>query len=269
MNESGKLRVSVATYNQVIFHHPQSNLLMLALERKATATRDGSIKVRSQPFGGGIRILDPNPLKEIVGEIQFDSERSKQEGDFRILIPSSKWETVKEYCLHHLANPDDTELEATPDRELTEEFAGTMSVNLERNQYTVQPLGFVVEDNPVPTDNADVRGELTIRLYRISEVHIIDMELCKMMITVSQRYSDRDLGELALKDLQNGCTGRVNSMVTLPLNAILERYRALPPEMRYRKVMVEGHDLDESVLTVLEDLDVPQYQRIMDNKTGL
>jgi hypothetical protein len=247
---TGKLRVSVATYNQVIFPHPQSNLLMLALERKATASKDGSINVRSQPFGGGIRILDANPLKEIVGEIEFDSEHSKQEGDFRILIPPSKWTAVKEYCLHHLASPDDTELEAAPDRELTEEFAETMGIKLEPDQYTVRPLGFVVEDNPVPTDNADVQGQLTVRLYRIFEVHIIDTKLCKTMIAISQRYSNRELGMLALEDSQNGGNGRVNSVLTLLSNLVKESYLALPPEKRSQKIAVKGYELDESVLAV-------------------
>ena len=97
-----KLRVSVATYNRVIFPHPESGATMLALERKATVLKGGSVNVRAQPFGGGVRILDPDPLKQILGEIEFDSERSKQEQDFRILIPPFKWEAVKRYCLHHL-----------------------------------------------------------------------------------------------------------------------------------------------------------------------
>lgn len=50
-NESS-LRVSVATYNQVIFRHPEADIMMLALERKATALKDGTVSVRSQPFGG-------------------------------------------------------------------------------------------------------------------------------------------------------------------------------------------------------------------------
>ena len=71
-----KLRVSVATYNQVVFSHPENGVTMLALERKATALEDGNVSVRAQPFGGGIRILDSVSLKQILGEIEFDSERS-------------------------------------------------------------------------------------------------------------------------------------------------------------------------------------------------
>ncbi len=106
-----QLRASVATYNQVIFPNPEDGIMMLALERRATVRKDGSVSIRSQPFGGGVRILNPAPLQAIIGKIQFDSERSKQEQDFRILIPSSKWELIKEYCLHHLEFEDEDEIE--------------------------------------------------------------------------------------------------------------------------------------------------------------
>ncbi len=49
MNE---LRVRVATYNQVVFPHPENGVTMLALERKATVLKDGSVSVRAQPLGG-------------------------------------------------------------------------------------------------------------------------------------------------------------------------------------------------------------------------
>ena len=127
---TNQLRASVATYNQVLFPHPEDGTMMLALERKATVLKDGSVSVQSQPFGGGIRILNPAPLQKIIGKIQFDSERSKQEQDFRILIPPSKWELIKEYTLHHLEldDEDDVERESGPDRELTEECMETINL---------------------------------------------------------------------------------------------------------------------------------------------
>jgi len=110
--EDLSLRVSVATYNRVLFPQPQNGTLMLALERKATISRENNIRVRAQPFGGGVHILNSIGLQKIVGDIQFDSERSKHEQDFRILISPSQRELVKEYCLRHLENPDDVELMA-------------------------------------------------------------------------------------------------------------------------------------------------------------
>jgi len=258
------LRVSVALLNRVVFPHPRNETLMLALECKATVVRDGedNIRVCAQPFGGVVNLLNPVPLREIVGEIEFDSEESKQEQDFRILIPPSKWEEVKQYCLRHLENPDDRELESAPHRELVEEFEETLNVNLKPKQYTYQAAGFVIENEPVSTDNVYVQGQLTVRLYRIFEVHIIDNALCKTMLSVSQRNSDQDLRGLALKDFQNDGNGRANSILTLPLNLFVDSYLALPSESRYQKISIENHELDESVIAVLKEVHIPQYQRI-------
>ena len=258
------LRVSVATYNQVIFPHPEDGTMILALERKATSLSDGDggVSVRAQPFGGGIRILNPAPLQRIVGKLQFDSERSKEEQDFRILIPPSKWEMIKQYCLQHLADEDNIELEAEPDRELMEEFMETMKVKLNPHQYGVQPLGFVIENNPVRTTNEYARGQLTVHLYRVFRTQITDPVLCRIMLSISQLYSDQALGDLASNDFEQGNRGRMNTILTLPLDTVRESYLGLAPETRYQKISVEDHTLDESVLAVLEDVDVPQYQRL-------
>jgi len=48
----------------------------------------------------------------------------------------------------------------------------------------------------------------------------------------------------------------------MPIDTIIEVYSALPPEVCYRKIMVENHALDESVLKILGDVEVQQYQRI-------
>jgi hypothetical protein len=264
LKSTQQLRASVATYNQVIFQHPEDRTMMLALERKATVLKDGSVSVESQPFGGGIRILNPAPLQKIIGKIEFDSERSKQEQDFRILIPRSKWELIKEYTLHHLEldDEDDIELESGPDRELTEEFMETINVKLHPSQYTVQPLGFVIENSPVQSKNDYSRGQLTVHLYRVFRVEMIDPILCRVMFGISQLYTDPDLAELALKDSEHGGLGRANTILTLPLKTVRDAYLALPPEARYKKIVIDHHELDESVLAILEGIDVPQYQRV-------
>lgn len=262
LNTPQQLRVSVATYNQVIFPHPADGSMMLALERKATSLSDDSVSVRAQPFGGGIRILNPTPLQRIIGKIQFDSERSKQEQDFRILIPSSKWELIKQYCLQHLEDEDNIELEAEPDRELVEEFMETMKVKLSPSQYTVQPLGFVIENRPVRTSNDYARGQLTVHLYRIFRVQIIDSTLCTIMGSISQLYTDQGLERLVRNKLEDGGQGRANTILTLSLDRIKDTYLAFAPEMRYRKIVVEDHTLDESVLAVLEDIEIPEYERV-------
>ena len=266
MNTAGtieKLRVSVATYDQVVFSHPENGTSLLALERKATVWEDGSISILAQPFGGGVRILDPSPLTKIIGEIQFDSKSSELEQDFRILIHSNQWDAVKQYCLRHLENPDDPELEAKPDRELMEEFEETLHVKLRSDQYTVQPIGFIIQDGSVPSKNPNAPGRLTKRIYRAFKVEIVDFALCQTMLAVSESISDAELGTIALKDFQNGGKGHANSILTLPLGTVTKSYRSIPPERRYRKIVVENHELDESVLAVLDGIVVPQYQRII------
>jgi len=255
MNE---LRVSVATYDQVIFPHPEHGMTMLALERKATVLKDGSVTVRAQPFGGGVKILDPSSLEEMLGELQFDCERSKQEQDFRILIPPTKWGKVRQYCLHHLEDLADNELESSPVRELTEEFEETLGVDLRPEQYTFQPIGSVVENIPVWTKNWYARGYSTVRVYRTYSVQLLDTDLCKTLLAASRDVSDQDLGMRAMENE----TGRANSALALPLNSVTEAWLALQPESRYRKIKVDGYELDESVLAVLGNVDVPQYQRM-------
>ena len=257
-----QLRVSVATFNRVLFTHPQDGNLMLALERQATVRKDGSLRIRAQPFGGGIHILNPTPLQRIIGKIQFDSERSRHQQDFRILIPPSQWELIKQYCLQHLADEEDLELETLPHRELTEEFTDTINVHLNPSQYTVQPMGFVIENSPVRTDNAYADGQLTVHLYRVFEVQIVDVTLCMVMQSINQLYSDQEIGERARKDFEEGGRGRANTILTLPLDQVTESYLALPPERRYGRITMEGHELDETVLAILPDIDVPQYERL-------
>jgi len=260
--EIKQLRASVVTYNRVIFQHPDNGMQMLALERQGTVLEDGSVTVRGQPFGGGIHILNPTPLQKIIGKIQYDSERSKNEQDFRILIPPSKWELIKEYCLRHLKDEEDIDLEIEPDRELTEEFFETIKEKLNLGQYTVQPQGFVIENNPVRSENAYARGQLTVHLYRIYEVQIVDPTLCRILLTISHLYSDEEVAELARQDFENYGKGRFNTVLTLPLDSVKDAYLALAPEARYGEVTVDQHVLDESVLAILPEVDVPEYQRL-------
>ena len=115
------LRVSVATLVRVLFKNPNDGELMLALERKATLheTESGRmVKVKSQPFGGAIRIRDLMTLHDLIGDFHFDSERSRSEKDFRIFIRPSSWPAVREFCIERLNRVDDPILETDPRREL-------------------------------------------------------------------------------------------------------------------------------------------------------
>src|SRR3990170_5941352 len=112
--EDLNLRLSVATLARVLFENPRDGELMLALERKATlheAENGRVIEVKSQPFGGAIRIRDLRTLRDLIGDFHFDSERSRSEQDFRIFIRPSDWETVREFCIQRFSVADDPILE--------------------------------------------------------------------------------------------------------------------------------------------------------------
>ncbi len=255
------LRASVAILNRVLFSHPIRGTAMLAMERKGAVRGDGSVHVWAQPFGGAVRILDSSPLEKLIGEIRYDSERSKVEQDFRILIPPSRWEALKAYCYQALADRANRDLESSPHRELAEEFEDALGIALQEDQYIARPSGFVWEDRPTPTGNSRARGFPTVRLYRVFDVQIVEEALCNRMLDASAGQSDEELGILALRNLQNGGRGFKTSILTLPLQNVVDSWLALPPRMRYTTIRVDQHELDESLLAVLEDVHVPQYKR--------
>jgi len=258
------LRVSIAALVRVIFEHPKDGRIMLALERRATvheADTGRVVGVKSQPFGGALRIQDLRPLQNIIGIFHFDSEESHKEQDFRIFIRPADWEVVRKFCLEHLGQPNDPVLESDPTRELTEEFADTLGIRLERDQYICHAVGTIMEDQPSATENIHARGYPTARIYRIFEAHIVDPSLIFAMIKHSEGCSDQDLRERALEDSQNDGPGRANSVLTLPFREISAFYLTIPLEARNTPISFYNHRLDETVAAVLDNLTVSKYRR--------
>jgi hypothetical protein len=259
------LRVSVAALVRVLFENPNDGEVMLALERRATLLENAGrrfVDVKAQPFGGAIQFRDRMVLQELIGDFRFDSEESRSEQDFRIFIHPSDWAAVQQFCLDHFKDLDDLVLETDPKRELAEEFADALKINLKPNQYSLKPVGVVVEDNPAPTANIDARGYLTIRVYRIFEARIVDPTLSRAMLANSERYSDHELHKLALEDVRNGGKGRANAILTLPMKLISDVYLAVPTEARNAPISFQSNQLDETVAAVLEDVAVPKYRKL-------
>jgi hypothetical protein len=263
--EALSLRVSVATLARVLFKHPSDGDLMLALERKATLL-DGKtghvVDVKSQPFGGALRLLDPSALQREIGDFRFDSQASRAEQDFRIFIRPSQWKAVREFCLVHLNHSNDPVLESDPARELAEEFADALKINLKPDQYTVRAVGAIVEDNPSATEYIYARGYPTARIYRIFEARILDPSLAATMISNSETCSDQQLRELALQGFRGGGHGRANAILTLPFKEISDLYLEIPLEARNQPVFFQNHQLDETVAAILEGVPVPKYRRL-------
>lgn len=259
------LRVSVATLVRVLFEHPIDGELMLALERKATLheTENGRIvEVKSQPFGGGIRILDLRALHDQIGDFHFDSERSRSEQDFRIFIRPTDWSAVREFCIEHISRADDLFLETDPTRELAEEFEDALKIRLKPDQYICKPVATVVEDDPWPTENIHAKDIPTVRVYRIFEVHITDVSLAHSIMTNSESYFNQNLHELALGDARNGGKGMANALLTLPMKLITDVYLGMSPVARNAPILFEDNHLDETISAILEGVSAPKYRRL-------
>lgn len=259
------LRVSAATLVRVLLENSPGGDLMLALERRATLYRAENgrvVEVKSQPFGGAIRILDLMKLRDLIGNFHFDSERSRSEQDFRILIRPSDWETVREFCVEHFSRVEDPVLETDPGREMTEEFADALKASLGPDQYSHRPIATVVEDDPAPTENIHAKGIPTARIYRIFEATISDPFLAQAMMENSASISDQDLCEFALEDGRHGGKGQASAILILPMKRITDHYLALQSKERNIPILFDGHRLDETVPAIIKGIAVPKYRRL-------
>lgn len=255
------LRVSVATLVRVVFKHPGNGEWMLALERKATLRKD-KVEVKSQPFGGAIRILDVDAIYELIGDFHFDSEQSRADQDFRLFIRPSSWSLLREFCIRHISRVDNPILETDPARELTEEFEDALKINLQPEQYVSKPTATVVENEAAATDNVQTEGVPTVRVYRVFEAVISDDLLIHTVMKNSESISHENLRALALSDFQNGGKGRVNAILAVPLKRISDHYLAISPQERNSPIFIDKNRFDETVIAVLEGIAVQKYQRL-------
>ena len=259
------LRVSVATLTRVLFKNSDDDELMLALERKATVQRraDGeTVRVKSQPFGGGIRILDLSSVQDLVSDFHFDSERSRAEEDFRIFIRPSAWPSLRQFCLQHIVLDGDHILETSPSRELVEEFAETLGIDLRPEQYLCRPVATMVEDKAILTENIYASRTPTVRVYRIFEADITDVVLARLMLKNSDDLSHQRLSQQAMADAQNGGRGRANDVLSLPWERLQSVYRTMSPAARNAPILFAENRLDSTVAAIVEGIAVPRYQSV-------
>jgi hypothetical protein len=263
------LRVSSATLVRVLLERPTDGEPMLALERKATFHEGETgqvVDIVSQPLGGALRIHDLDSLQSLLGDFHFDGQESLAEHDFRIFIRPSDWEAVRAFCLRHFDSPDDPILETDPTRELTEEFADALGVELKQDQYTSRAVGTILEDHPTPTKNSHAMGYSTARIYRIFEARILDGDLAAAMIKNSENCSDHDLRELAMQNFRSGGPGRANAMLTLPFKDLRAAYSTILPAARNKPISFHDHQLDETVAAILDGVSVPKYLRLSNHE---
>jgi len=248
------LRVSVAALVSVLFVDPENGRTMLALERTATLRETEGrreVTVRAKPFGGGVRLINPRRLKDLIGQFHYDSERSRREDDFRIQIHPASWDKVKEICREHLKAPASGILDASPARELAEEFEDALQVQITPDQYQLKPRGMIVENLPEKTDNVRAAGLPTVRIYYLFDARISAPEMITLLLANSRRYSDRNLQQMAWDDYWQGGKGRANAALALDLQDLIAVYRSIPLHRRYRPRQVGKYQLDGNVPAIL------------------
>jgi hypothetical protein len=246
------LRVSVAALVRVLFDSPEDGRGMLALERVATLRDvDGpaEVIVKAKPFGGGVRLTDPQGLRGMIGDFNYDSERSRDEGDFRLQIRPASWENVKRVCREHLQGKKGI-LDSSPHRELEEEFEDALHVRITPEQYRLSSLGLVVEDTPSQTSSVRAAGRPTVRVYFVFEARIEARDLLLAMLSSSRRDSDQDLQRLAWEDARQGGKGRANAVLTVALDDVVDAFRG-----RSGPVCLGHHYLDGNVAAIVNLVD--------------
>jgi hypothetical protein len=255
------LRLSVATLARVVFPDPENGIPMLALEHKASliSGQQEQVLVRAQPFGGAVRILDLEPLSSQAGIFNFDSQRSRDEQDFRIFIRPNAWQQVQRYCFQNLGQTENQNLESDITRELEEEFEDTLGIELEPAQYTVEPLRIITENQPTPTANVHAADHPTVRIYRVFQVRVHDPDLCRRMVVNSEMHSQRVLQGMALEDLHKSGAGRANAILAVPEEKIRSAYLSIAPEGRGLPLSFGDTLLEGNVAAVLEGVPVPKY----------
>ena len=252
------LRVSVAVLVSVLFKNPANGKVMLALERTATLRQDKGkavIEVRAKPFGGGVRIIKPGMLKEIIGEFQYDSERSLEQQDFRIQINPGQWKKVEEICEEHQRDHERGIFDISPERELTEEFEDSLHIKVTPDEYHLRQKGMLTEETVSYTDNINAHGLPTVRIYYLFDAVVTDPEIIRMILDNSERYSDADLHALAAEDAGRGGKGRAKAMLAVVLDELREFYRSAPGRGRKGSEKYMGYRMNGNVPAVLDDIE--------------
>jgi hypothetical protein len=259
------LRVSVATLSRVVFQHPDDAVLMLALEHKGTLVPGDSgsqVIVKAQPFGGAIRIMDLNPVRKIAGTFNFDSEKSRAEGDFRLYIRPASWEAVRDFSIQQIRAGTGSILENDPARELAEEFEDALGIQLKASQYSLNSIGITLENEPAPSANPRAAGYPTARIYQVDEVRIQDKSLCRLIAENSRKYPSRVLSDLAQDHAHAGGQGRANAMLAAAIEQVREAILAAPWNQRGESLKFKDTLLDGNVGALFDDIPVPRYFHI-------
>jgi hypothetical protein len=248
------LRVSVASLCRVTFDHPDEGSPWLAFERRATVHPGPPPQafVTLVAFGGAAQLRQAQALAAVVPGFSFDSHLSEAEQDFRILIPPAAWPVVRAFCLSHLSDPLHSIIDASPDRELAEEFSEDLNWEIAASHYTAASIGAVIEDTPVPSDNARAAGALTVRVYQIHEVRLLDTQLIQAILDGNNKPDSALVSSAVQSSL-----GRANAASALPAAHVTAAIHALIPAAQPQPFTVNGHRFDPSASALFPEFSLP------------
>lgn len=255
------LRVSAATLARVVFPHPEDGAPVLALEHKAIVhpgDNGPQVTVQAQPFGGAVRLPSPDALDLHLGGFNYDSRRSQSEQDMRVFIQPSSWRALVTLCSKVL-DADRPLINVDPSRELREEFADSLAIELHADQISIEPTALLVERVPTPTVNLRAPGRPTARIYWIHEVVILDEALCRLILARSEDQSAAALSVAALEAAHGSGWGRANGILAAPLARIEAVYRSTPLRTRAAPLPFGDTRLAANVAAVV-GIESPRYE---------
>jgi hypothetical protein len=187
-----------------------------------------------------------------MGDYHYDSVRSREEGDLRIMINPGRWEKMKEICRDHLNLEEDRIINSSPVRELTEEFEDSLGVRITSDDYYLTYRGLLVEEQLTATENVNARGIPTKRIYYLFDALLTDLRIIELMIDNDAMYSDLDLRKMANEDARRGGKGRANAVLTISLDTLTELYRSSSRGSGESPIFYEGHQLDGNIPAILD-----------------
>lgn len=235
--------------------------MRLALELKATAVgprQNPQASVRSQPFGGAVRIADLDRFHAAVGDFTFDSERSQAECDLRVYIEPQRLPVFHRFCLEGEGQGLQPEGDLT--RELQEEFEDCLGLVPSLNEFSITRVGLFWEGLPAPTRNDRAPGVPTVRFYWVYEAQVRSPALCQSLLASSDANPPAALRRLAIEDYQRGGSGRKNSVFLASQDDLREIYLSLPQAERASRLPFREAVLESNVPVILQGVDSPLFQ---------
>ena len=120
----------------------------------------------------------------------------------------------------------------------------------------------MLENKPAATENPRAVGLRTVRIYRVCEARILDADLWNAILLSSQKYSDRDLEELATRDARSGGKGWTNAFLAVPEKNLHRFYVSLPETERDFPAVFADTLMADNVPALLKDLMIPKFEKL-------